>query len=258
MIGLFKNIRNAILDLFFPKKCVGCGEHISFLPDFLCKSCRRSFDEEIGLGCLGCGKPYYACRCKSEFLSGNTLITTMPYKSENSVSRNLIIFCKRKVNREIFGELAENMANALKKNGITKNFAVTFTPRSPKAVAKYGFDQAEILARLIAKRTSLPFVRTVECKDTNKEQKFLKLKLRQDNAHKRFFIPKKKLPEINSASFILVDDVITSGATLNRCADLLYDSGAADVICLGASRTIGDIHPFAAEKYIQTTSEKGE
>lgn len=255
---IIKKIWSVLLDLFFLKKCVGCGEHISFLPDFLCHRCRSSFDEEIETGCFGCGKPYYACRCKPEFLSGKTLITTMPYKNENSVSRDLIISCKRKRNRKVFNELAENMADALRKNGITENFAVTFTPRSPKAVAKCGFDQAELLAKQIAKKTDMPFVRIIECRDTNEEQKFLKMKLRQDNAHKRFFIPKRRVSEVNSASFILVDDVVTSGATLNRCADLLYSSGANEVICLGASRTVGDIHPVATEKYIQTTSEKGE
>ena len=145
-------IINMIFDLFFPKICAGCGEHISFSSDFLCKSCRRSFDEEINVGCLGCGKPYHECGCKPHFLSGKTLITTMPYKNENSVSRQLIISCKRKKNREIFDELSENMAKALMKNGIGENYAVTFTPRSPKAVEKCGFDQAEELAKRIAKK----------------------------------------------------------------------------------------------------------
>ena len=236
-------IINMIFDLFFPKICAGCGEHISFSSDFLCKSCRRSFDEEINVGCLGCGKPYHECGCKPHFLSGKTLITTMPYKNENSVSRQLIISCKRKKNREIFDELSENMAKALMKNGIGENYAVTFTPRSPKAVEKCGFDQAEELAKRIAKKIGVPFLRTAECKDTNTEQKLLKMALRQDNAHKRFFVPKRRMQIINSSSFILVDDVVTSGATLNRCAELLYENGASNVICLGAARAIGDMQP---------------
>ena len=68
----------------------------------------------------------------------------------------------------------------------------------------------------------------------------MKMAMRRDNALKRFVIPKKKVPAVNSASFILIDDVVTSGATLNRCAELLYENGASEVICLGAARTVRD------------------
>lgn len=243
MIGFIKRLTDMFWDLLFPKRCVSCGEHISFKNDFLCPECRKLKNEEIDQGCPGCGKPYRDCRCKPNYLAGKTLITTMPYKSENSVCRDLIILCKRRKNRRVINELAEGMARALKRSGINGLYSVTFTPRSPKAVRKCGFDQAEELARQLAKKLSFPFVRTVECRDTNMEQKFLTHDMRQSNALKRFFIPKRRKATVDQASFILVDDVVTSGATLNRCADLLYESGASNVICIGAARAVGDNQP---------------
>lgn len=240
MMKPLKTATRYLLDLIFPKRCVSCGAHISFENDFLCRSCRNHLNSEISEGCLGCGKPYNKCRCKPSFLCDNTLITTMPYKIENSVCRDLIIACKRIRNRDILNELAENMANALRENGITENYALTFAPRSPRAVRKCGFDQAEELARLISKKMSLPFFSTIICNDTSSEQKFLKNRMRRDNALKRFQVRKNKTSLINSSSFILVDDVVTSGATLNRCVEILYENGASEVVCLGAARTVTD------------------
>jgi ComF family protein len=240
MTNNISNITDKLLSLIFPKKCIGCETNIGLSSDFLCKECRKNFDEEINQNCAGCGKPYFECRCKPEFLKGRTLISTMPYKNENSVCRNLIIFCKRKRNPRVLDELADNMANALKKNGIIGNYAITFAPRSPRSVRKSGFDQAEELAKLVSKKMNMPFLKTAVCKDTDVEQKFLKMAMRRDNALKRFVIPKKNIPAVNSTSFIIIDDVVTSGATLNRCAELLCENGANEVICLGAARTVKD------------------
>ena len=132
MIRSLKAATSYILDLIFPKRCVSCGAHISFENDFLCRSCRNHLNSEISEGCLGCGKPYNKCRCKPSFLCDNTLITTMPYKSENSVCRELIIACKRIRNRDILNELDINgwLIKFLLRDGSTLRKVVTLAGES--------------------------------------------------------------------------------------------------------------------------------
>lgn len=229
-------VRELFLSLIFPPRCMGCGELIPMGREHLCPDCRRELEKEKNEGCLGCGRPYHACRCRPKYLSGRVLLSALPYKSESSVSRELILLCKRKRNRAVFTELATHMAEVMNKNGIGREYFLTYSPRA--GVNGLRHDQAKELARELSRMTGNPTVTTLRCRNTHKEQKSLKLNKRMGNAIARYRVPRRYVKRIAGRPFLMIDDVVTSGATAARCAQLLIDNGASEVICFCAARTV--------------------
>ena len=218
--------------------CLYCGKPVKDRESFLCPICKDLLISEAAEGCLSCGKAFAQCRCKPTMLHGRTLIASMPYKSENSVFSQMILLSKKRKNAYVLNDIALRMASAIRENGIEDGWALTYVPRSPKAVNYIGHDQAKELAKRISSILKLPLVKTLYCKETNLEQKMLDISGRKVNAQKRFYIPKRKSKIIYGSSFILIDDVVTSGATANRCLELLHRYGADKTICVSGARSV--------------------
>ena len=134
-------------------------------------------------------------------------------------------------------ELGVRLRELLRQSGEElEGWIVTYPPRSLNNLLKTGFDHGEILAVELAR------VLQVECRKTllrnsSKKQKELDSKERLDNAAEAFSVIPGSVSE--GEKFILVDDVITTGATMSAAADLLYQNGAAIVVPTAAARTVG-------------------
>jgi ComF family protein len=111
-----------------------------------------------------------------------------------------------------------------------KELCFTHVPRSKTGIAKDGFDQAKMLAMALSKRTKLPHETFLLRKKGGKPQKTLSFDERAQNVCGAFRL--KRGADLCGKTVILVDDVVTTGATASECAKLLYDGGAAEVICL--------------------------
>ncbi len=91
-----------------------------------------------------------------------------------------------------------------------------------------GFDQSEILAEGVSEVANIPLARRIlKRKKNTKDQTYLNAQQRAENVRDAFSISQ---PEIaKNKKLILVDDVTTTGATLNECARMLQDSGAKSI-----------------------------
>ncbi len=133
--------------------------------------------------------------------------------------------------------MGKDMAVALQKGCILREDAIIcHVPRSKQAYAEYGTDQAEELARVVADFCNLPYVRLLEHTTMKGTQKELDAKQRKVHAEKSYRLT-KKIPDIKGKQIILVDDVLTTGATVHACAQLLSGQDASQVICLVAGKT---------------------
>ncbi len=104
---------------------------------------------------------------------------------------------------------------------------IVAVPASPGRQLKRGYNQAFLLAKeisLVLHTSILP--RAIYHKKTNKSQRDLSLAERWERASVSFF---KGQPFPKGAKILLVDDVVTSGATLTVCADILFECGASSV-----------------------------
>ena len=104
-------------------------------------------------------------------------------------------------------------------------------PLHPSRKRKRGFNQSEILALAISEKIGLPVLKDVlKRKKRTKDQTTLNAKQREENVRGAFSV--KNEDRIVDKQIILVDDVMTTGATLKECARNLFEAGAKEVLGL--------------------------
>ncbi len=112
---------------------------------------------------------------------------------------------------------------------------VSYPPRQKKSKRRYGFDQAQRLARFCAEYIGSSSVSLFR-RNGGKEQKRLGFADRQANIENAFYLKDPAL--CHEKRIILCDDVFTSGATLFRCAFLLSQAGAQEILLVTAAKTM--------------------
>jgi ComF family protein len=231
-----KAFYSAFVDLVFPSSCVGCS---NFGP-LICQNCLQ----KIGIAqntCVFCdaktlhGKTCYQCQTKNS-LAG--VISVGKY--QNVILRNAVHDLKFSGVQEI----AEPLSNMLVKNILQtlssslSEFTLVSLPLHPIRKRERGFNQAGLLAQKIATKLSLPCQEILIRTRATKPQAKIDHKtenLRKENIAKAFAVDpaQTKIPE----KIIIIDDVATSGATLEEAAKTLHQAGVKEiwgaVICRG-------------------------
>lgn len=116
-------------------------------------------------------------------------------------------------------------------SGIRFDF-VTFVPVSKAKLRQKGFDHARLVAEEIAVKLNLPLEKPPIKRRLKPAQKFLSRMGRLDNAESSFKLIRKRML---SGTALLIDDVVTTGATISACASLLKKAGAEKIYCLTAA-----------------------
>jgi ComF family protein len=131
--------------------------------------------------------------------------------------------------------LSELMAARWRRAGIGGEILVP-VPVHAQRRRERGFDQAELLARGVGERLRLPVVTALERAARTTAQHQLGRRARASNVGHAFAVSARHTPGIAGKWVVLVDDVVTSGATLAGCARALYDAGAFAVSALTLAR----------------------
>jgi ComF family protein len=97
-----------------------------------------------------------------------------------------------------------------------------------------GFNQSELLARDLSRRTGVPVLQAVRRRRKTAAQAGLTHAQRRKNVHGAFAVPRPD--RVKGLSLLLVDDVLTTGSTVNACAKALKQAGAGRVCVLTLSR----------------------
>ncbi len=108
----------------------------------------------------------------------------------------------------------------------TKEALVTSVPSTPQKLVERGFNQSEILAQALSAQANLPYQTFLTRADHGVSQTKLSRKERLANAATQYSLAK---PVPANATIIVIDDVLTTGATLNSCALRLHEGGARHV-----------------------------
>ncbi|MDD2646526.1 MAG: ComF family protein [Patescibacteria group bacterium] len=228
-------IKNYLLDLIFPINCLGCGQDNFYLcPDclakikpvdyFVCPICR--LPSEHGLTCPN-------CRHKTS-LDG--LIFAANY--EQPLLQKAIGKMKYQLIKDLIGPLSQILINVLVPSSFISCFLVDLVvpvPLHRRKIAERGFNQSELIAKIIGEKFNWP-VETesiIRFKST-KNQASLSKEKRLKNVINAFrVVGAHKLKDKN---IVLIDDVCTTGATLEEVAKLLKTNGAKKVFALTLAR----------------------
>ena len=226
----YEKIKQWILDIIFPISCIGCGK----ASEWLCRTCLTSVGISEKQVCPICreqtSKGSVCNECMdSSALSGLLVATSY----DNQLIQNAIHALKYNFIQEVAFPLAKQLIAILNKvdnpaiKAILKNpenVIVTAVPLHPKRKLERGFNQAALLARIIADHYSLHYLPNLLQRERYTEmQANLDKQNRITNMHNAFRI--KKDFKKSKKNVILVDDVATTISTLNECAKALKNNG---------------------------------
>ena len=108
-----------------------------------------------------------------------------------------------------------------------QNYVFTSVPRRRKAIVKYGIDHAELLASAVAKRLGAKYIKILKSNVKSEQKKSNDSEARIKNAD---FSLRKGAPDLTHRKVILIDDIVTTGASMGRCAMVLKSAGADKII----------------------------
>lgn len=114
---------------------------------------------------------------------------------------------------------------------------ITWAPLSPKRLKSRGYNQAKLLADQLAIHLKLPLLDTLEkTTETPAQSSIDNDELRAENVRGVYRL-KVASDEIRAKKLLFVDDVITTGATLRACVEILEAEGAEQVVCVALARS---------------------
>ena len=237
-----------VSDLLFPKFCLGCQKEGSYL----CEDCRGLLNICEFHYCL-CSQNHQTIspnqnkngkcsRCQDKKLSG--LYFALPYK-EGHITKKLIHQFKyqpylKDLARTLASILIEHFVISQKNtNEIWQNSVLVPVPLDKTKFKIRGYNQSEELAKELSKVSKVPVISDVLIKTKQtKPQMESKKEEREKNLLGAFAIARSEATKqsLKNKKIFLVDDVYTTGSTMNECARVLRDAGAKSVWGIALAR----------------------
>lgn len=210
-----------LLDLIFPTKCIACRRPLDGggAPRF-CPECLDKLPYTTGGG-----------RRKGDFFSACVSPTFYEKKMRDAILRYKFGGCRAYA--QAFGTI---LASCIHEELEGKYDLITWVPLDPRRRRKRGYDQTKLLAEVV-------------CRRVNRELTPCLRKKRGVRAQSSTGAPEARRANIAGAytvinpavvadkRILIIDDIVTSGATLSECAKTLLLAGAEDVVCAALART---------------------
>lgn len=224
------------VNFWFPRglACIGCGEDLFLEAYSLCENCLRSLGIITGKICRRCGRPLpeptttlcYACFGNLTAFKGNVAVAAY-----SPLARQLIFKFKYKDKRFIGYHMAEMMTDLLSTTWISDVDCIVAVPSSKRRIQQRGFCQMGLISSYMSQMTGLPYLKdllvrsqdTPRMKKLNREDRFLALKT-------CFNVTEDAI--VAGKSILLLDDIMTTGATLEACSRAMLEAGAKEVYTL--------------------------
>ncbi len=211
-----KNFLDSLLRLIFPERCILCRR---FIPKgHVCDDCRNEETAVLRNLNVERGK------------SSRLIKVYAPHRYIGNY--------RKSIHKFKFGGVSHNavaIAALIRDRVSAEAFQgadlITFVPLSRDVRRQRGYNQAELIARELSKLTGIPVKDCLAKVKQNKPQHTLSAKARAKNVKGVFAVE----ADVKGQNIILVDDIITTGETMNECAKLLFRAGAENVIGICAA-----------------------
>lgn len=205
ILRLIHTMKGFLLDVLFPNHCFGCGAH----GVLFCKMCLNRSSEPD--------------RTRSK----HTIFVFSLMRYSNPACRNAIRAMKYRSLHTVAEILGRHLASYLyeMRSLMGNDVYVVPVPLSKKRMRRRGYNQAEKLSSTIAEIHGWRHANAlIKIRDTKSQTECATPKERQKNVKGSFSVAPDFSPE--AKTILLVDDVYTSGATIDECARVLKDAGA--------------------------------
>ncbi|MBU6338876.1 MAG: ComF family protein [Rickettsiales bacterium] len=237
-----KNFLKKITEIVFPNQCLycncligqeglfcnSCWQKLQFITDPKCNICSHAFEFQVG-DCLTCAK------CLARKPAYDKVITVFRY---NQIIKKIIGDFKYRDNISLAKKLTKIIFNKFSEELDEIDFIIA-VPLHKKRLRKRKFNQAIILAKELAKLTDkrLYYDLLQRIKNTT-PQASLSRKEREKNLNGAFILKDKYHELVKGKNILLVDDVMTTGSTLENCAKILKKYKAKKVIVLTIAKRV--------------------
>lgn len=223
-----KDFLHALWCILFPRRCFFCNT-VTAVENKLCGECAAIPQEEYTVTeprCTHCGAGKTRCPCGGKAMFFSDVLA--PYYYVQPVY-NAVRQFKFHGKREKAAQMAEDMAKRILECFPDKPFdCICYIPQTKKEMQSRGYNQSRLLAEELGKQTGIPLCDTIiKLYDTARQQT-LSSAARSGNVLGVFDITSPD--EIFEKNILLIDDIKTTGATLNECAKMLRIYGANTVI----------------------------
>lgn len=211
-----------ILDLLFPPKCMLCGRLLQKEERTLCREC-------------ACGElPEYTDKARNVQFFEDCVI---PFYYEAPI-REAIVRMKFHGMQSYVEQFAAWMAVLVRDRLAGKYDYISWVPCSPLRVWTRGFDQSKMLALALAKELDAEAVCTLKkIRHNRKQSKTTNAARRRANVMGAY---RAVCPEqIKNKRILLIDDVLTTGATMSECGKVLRLAGSGDLVCAAIAAAHG-------------------
>ena len=220
------------LDMLYPRRCPVCHDIAVPGGSRICNVCREKLKPITGPRCFRCSKPLkreeqeYCKDCRKTRLFDQGIVI-FPYGSVLQESLFKLKYGKRQEYGSFYGQIA-----AVYSREIIRNWGVEIIipiPLHRKRMEKRGYNQAELIAEALGKTLCIPVdSRLMKRKVNTRPQKELDYRERKQNMKNAFFLK----GENRYRRILLVDDIYTTGSTIEAAAELLKRNGAENVFFL--------------------------
>lgn len=239
-------ILNKILKTMFPEgySCVCCGNEIFDKENGVCDYCEKSLPYIKGRICLHCGEPLisdgdYCKKCKGKKFIYDRAITVFEFKDQ---ARNLVLGLKYNNQKYLAKPLGKFLKDIYENSKLFADLIIP-VPLCEKRLKIRKYNQAELIANEFSNNVGIEIRNDIlfRVKETPTQTK-LNYTERQQNLKDAFKVKNRKF--IKDKTIILIDDVLTTGATVTECAKVLKSAGAKCVYVLAICHTIVSENKF--------------
>jgi competence protein ComFC len=230
----------ALAALLYPPICTICSASVS--PDeYLCEECHAKVPRIAPPFCATCSEPFSGA-ITSSFSCANCAHRKLYFESAVAVYRSRAVVRrvvhKFKYNGEMYlRHIVARWLNAALDDERLRDRSfdiIVPVPLHPARERERGFNQAALLARLLGKKRSIPCRPALERVRYTTTQTLFDRTERMENLHNAFRL--RKNMDVRQLRVLLIDDVLTTGATLSECARVLRRAGASSVYAATAAR----------------------
>jgi ComF family protein len=236
------------LDFILPPVCLRCRTLVSD-PQSLCGSCWSELKFLAEPLCACCGLPFphalgEGVKCVACMQSPPVFDKARAALAYDDISRDLILPLKHADRLEaasLFGRWMANVAKDL----ISDADTLMPVPLHWRRLAKRRYNQAAVLAHAIAKHTNLSVdaASLQRPKPSVSQGEMPSARARLKNVARAFTVSNAQKHGVQGRRILLVDDVLTTGATLNACAKALKRAGAGSVSVVTLARVVRPLSP---------------
>lgn len=231
---MIERIKDIIIGSLYPPVCPVC-ERVIAKNKIICEKCKNEIALVKEPTCIKCGKPLsvsdklYCKDCNKRMHIYDKSLAVFEYSKSFKATMYRFKYSNAREYGNFFAKVADALYDSqLKQWGIQVIIPV---PLYKKKEVSRGYNQAKVFGKSLSYVTGIPLEdKLIIRRKSTVPQKELSDEMRRINLEKAFAVKKEKAMEYTSV--LLVDDIYTTGSTLDACAKVLKVSGVKKVYCM--------------------------